>query len=79
MLIVRLKPLRLALRKERAVGSPLPPRPPISGRQGDWFTSRISACALVAVAYEALPGPTRAEIRALFAQASPTAQPAGPG
>mmetsp|Transcript_51669 Transcript_51669/g.124265 ORF Transcript_51669/g.124265 Transcript_51669/m.124265 type:complete len:582 (-) Transcript_51669:224-1969(-) len=36
--------------------------------QGDWFTSRISACALVAVAYEALPDATRAEIRALFAQ-----------
>jgi hypothetical protein len=41
--------------------------PPLPS-QGDWFTSRISACALVAVAYEALPDATRAEIRALFAQ-----------
>ena len=35
--------------------------------QGDWFTSKISACGLFAVAYGRLPPPTKADIRSTFA------------
>ena len=34
---------------------------------GDWFTSRISACGLVAVAYGRVPPTTKEELRASFA------------
>jgi len=36
--------------------------------QGDWFTSRISACGLFAVAYARLDPATKAEIRTSFTQ-----------
>jgi len=35
---------------------------------GDWFTSRISACALFAVAYPRVPASTKAELRKLYDQ-----------
>jgi len=35
---------------------------------GDWFTSRISACGLLAVAYGRLPPSTKEELRTSFAQ-----------
>ena len=35
---------------------------------GDWFTSRISACGLFAVAYGRVPPSTQEDLRNLFAQ-----------
>ena len=33
---------------------------------GDWFTSRVSACGLLATAYRRGPGTLRAELRSLY-------------
>jgi serine/threonine-protein phosphatase 2A regulatory subunit A len=49
---------------------PCPCRSPFSQRlaQGEWFTSRVSACGLFAVAYSRAAGAAQAELRQLYAQ-----------